>query len=77
VVTMTIYLTWIYNNTKGNLVLCVLAHFSFNAASAFLAGYLGLLPRMVFNIGCSVGLVGLVVGIVLYYGPRRLSRQTA
>jgi uncharacterized protein len=75
VLVVSIFITWIYNNTGGSLLLCVLAHFSFNASSAFVAGYLGLLPPMVFNIACSVALTGLIVAIVLYYGPKRLVRQ--
>lgn len=75
VIVMAVFLTWLYNNTKGSLLICVIAHFSFNAASAFIAGYLGLLPRMVFNIGCSIGLGLLVVAIVAHYGPTHLSKK--
>ncbi|HWI63321.1 MAG TPA: type II CAAX endopeptidase family protein [Symbiobacteriaceae bacterium] len=74
VTVMTIFLTWLYNNTGGSLLLTMLAHFSFNAGQAFIVSHLGLLPGMVFNIVCSVGLTLLVVGIVIYYGPRRLVR---
>jgi membrane protease YdiL (CAAX protease family) len=76
VTVLTIYITWIYNNTRGSLLLCVLAHFSFNAASAFLPGHLGLLPQMVFNIGASVGLSLVVAAIIVYCGPRYLVRHT-
>lgn len=74
VVVVTIFLTWMYNNT-GSTLLCVLAHFSFNACSAFIPGHLGLMPAMLFYIGCSVGLVAIVAAIVVYSGPKHLSRK--
>lgn len=75
VIVLTIFITWIYNNTGGSLLLTVLAHFSFNACSSFIPGYLGLMPPMVFYIAASVGLTSLVVGVVWYYGPSKLVRQ--
>ena len=76
VTTITIFITWIYNNTKGNLVLCILAHFCFNFNSAFIVGYLGLLPPMVFYISCGAGLGLYVIIIILVFGPKHLSKST-
>ena len=77
VTVVTVYITWIYNNTRGSLLLCILTHFSFNAASAFLVLHLGLLPQMVFNIACSVSLLAVVVAIVWRYGPGAWSASRA
>jgi uncharacterized protein len=76
VVTLGIYFTWLYNNTRGSLVITVLAHFSFNLTGGFLAGTLGLLPPMVLYIVAGVTLFLAVVGIVLYFGPKTLSKKT-
>jgi uncharacterized protein len=75
VTTITIFITWIYNNTKGNLVLCILAHFCFNFNSAFIAGFLGLLPPMVFYISCGAGLGLMILIVVLVFGQKNLSRS--
>ena len=77
IMVLTIFLTWIFNNTGGSLGLCVLAHFLFNFDSAFVAGYLGLLPGMVFNIVCGALLGVYVIVIILVFGPRHLSRTKA
>lgn len=74
-VVVAIFITWIYNNTNGSLGLCVLTHFSFNFSSAFIAGYLGLLPPMVFYMGCGAMLGVYVIVVILVFGPRRLSRK--
>lgn len=74
VTTITIFITWIYNNTKGNLAMCILAHFCFNFNSAFIAGYLGLLPPMVFFISCGAGLGLLILAVIFAFGPKNLSK---
>jgi membrane protease YdiL (CAAX protease family) len=74
VTTVTIYLTWLYNNTQGSLVITILAHFSYNL-TAFLTSTLGLMPAMRFYM-IAGGLLGLVVvGVVVGFGPRYLSRN--
>ena len=75
VVILGIYFTWLYNNTRGSLVITVLAHFSFNLTGGFIAGTLGLLPPMVLYIAASVTLLLLVVGVILYNGGKTLSRK--
>lgn len=77
VVTLSIYFTWLYNNTGGSLVICVLAHFCFNLSGGFIAGTLGLLPPMVLYIVAGITLVLAVIGIVLYFGGKTLSRKPA
>ena len=75
VTALSIFTTWIYNNTKGNLVLCILAHFCFNFNSAFLAGFLGLMPAMTFYISCGAGLGVYIVIIILVFKAKNLSRK--
>ena len=74
VTTVAIYLTWLWNNTRGSLIITVLAHFCFNM-TGFLTGPLGLMPAMLMNMVAG-GLLGLVViGVVVVYGPRYLSKK--
>lgn len=75
VTTITIFITWIYNNTNGSLALCVLSHFCFNFDSGFIAGYFGLLPRQVFNMGCGALLGVYIIIIIIIFGPKHLSRK--
>lgn len=75
VVTLSVYFTWLYNNTRGSLIITVLAHFSFNMSGGFIAGTLGLLPPMVLYITAGSMLVLSVVAVVLYSGGRSLSRK--
>jgi membrane protease YdiL (CAAX protease family) len=75
VVTVAIYMTWLYNNTRGSLIITVLAHFCFNMSGGFIAGTLGLLPPMVLYIAAGSMLVLTVIGVVAYSGVRTLSRK--
>jgi membrane protease YdiL (CAAX protease family) len=77
VVTLTVYMTWLYNNTRGSLIITVLAHFSFNLSGGFIAGTLGLLPPMALYIAAGALLVVSVVAVTAYYGPATLSRKPA
>jgi membrane protease YdiL (CAAX protease family) len=75
VVTLAIYFTWLYNNTCGSLIITVLAHFCFNLSGGFIAGTLGLLPPMVLYIAAGSLLALTVVGVILLFGWRTLSRK--
>jgi uncharacterized protein len=77
VVTLGIYFTWLYNNTRGSLIITVLAHFSFNMSGGFIAGTLGLLPPMVLYIAAGSMLVLTVIGIVFHFGGKTLSKKSA
>jgi len=74
-IVLSIILTWLYNNTKGSLIVCVLAHFCFNFGGAFIAGHLGLLPPLVFYIGSGIAIGLYLVAVVVIFGPRYLSRK--
>jgi hypothetical protein len=76
VVTLGIYFTWLYNNTRGSLIITVLAHFSFNLSGGFIAGTLGLLPPMVLYIAAGSMLLLSVIGVVFYFGGKTLSRKS-
>jgi membrane protease YdiL (CAAX protease family) len=73
---LTILFTWVYNNTRGSLLLANLFHAASNVA-------IGVLPVIPADAGgslrplwLSVGLLIVVtVAIVAIYGPERLSRQ--
>jgi membrane protease YdiL (CAAX protease family) len=69
------YITWLYNNTRGSLVITVLAHFLYNCVGGFIAGTLGLLPPMVLYISAGSGLAIAAVLVVIVFGPRYLSRK--
>jgi hypothetical protein len=75
VIGLAILFTWIYNNTRGSLVLTVLAHFFFNFSSVFLVQQFGLMPPMLLYIGGGGGMVVLTIGVILLFGPKRLSRK--
>jgi len=75
VIALAILFTWIYNNTCGSLVATVLAHFWFNFSGAFLAGWLGLLPPMLLYVGGGIMAAVLTVVVVVFAGPRCLSRR--
>ena len=75
VLTITLYLTWLYNNTRGSLVITTLAHFTYNLSSTLIAGVVILMPAMVFYITAGSLLFLMVIGVVIYYGPKNLSRK--
>ncbi len=77
-VALAIILTWIYNNTRGSLLLVHLFH----AASNATVGLLPILPMKpgdsLIPLYISVAVLVLVaLVIVLLYGPKTLSRQEA
>jgi len=72
---ISILITWGYNNTKGSLIITVLFHFCFNFNGAFITGYLGLLPQMIFYIGGGIMIGIYLIIVVIYFGPKKLSRK--
>jgi membrane protease YdiL (CAAX protease family) len=75
VTALAILFTWIYNNSGGSLLLTMLAHFFFNFSSAFLVQEFGLLPPMLLYIGGGGLMLLLIFWVVIYFGPKRLSRK--
>ena len=74
VTTIAIYLTWLYNNTHGSLIVTMLAHFAYNM-TGFLTGVLLLMPQMSFYMTAGPLLALIVIGIVIVFGPRYLSKK--
>ncbi len=72
VVTVTIYLTWLYNNTQGSMIITIIAHFFYNL-TCFLTGVLHPMPPMKFYMSAGPLLGILVVLIVLVFRPEYLS----
>jgi uncharacterized protein len=74
VTTISVYITWLYNNTKGSLIITILAHYAYNL-TGFLTGVLGLMPAMLFYIiaGSLLGLT--TIAVVFVFGQRYLSKK--
>ncbi len=75
VVVISILMTWGYNNTKGSLIITIIFHFSFNFNGTFITGLFGLLPQMVFYIGGGVMIGIYLIIVIIYAGPKKLSRK--
>jgi membrane protease YdiL (CAAX protease family) len=74
-ITLTTFMTWLYNNTKGSLIIAILAHLSFNLVGAFVTGTLGLMPMSTFLMFGVPGLTVMFIWVLIYFGPRYLSRK--
>lgn len=75
VLTITFYLTWLYNNTRGSLIITILAHFTYNLSSTLIAGAVSLMPAMLFYMTAGPLLFLVVVGIVVYSKPKYFSKK--
>lgn len=74
VFTITIVLTWLYNNTEGSLVIVILAHFFFNVGSNIIVNMFGLVNSMIYNIvGGVAGVIYLII-IFVGFGYKRFSK---
>lgn len=75
VFTSTIILTWLYNNTKGSLVVVILAHFFFNVGSNIVVNIFGLVDNMLYNIVGGIAGVLYLVLIFAGFGYKRFSKM--
>ncbi len=75
VTTIGFYLTWLYNNTRGSLVITTLGHFAYNLSSTLIVGVISLMPAMTFYMTAGPLLFLVVVGVVIYYKPRHFSKK--
>ncbi len=76
-VALTVYMTWLYNNTRDSLVITVLSHFAYNLTGTLITGPVSLMPAMVLYTAAGPGLFLVVLGVIVYFGPRDLSRKPA
>ncbi|MFW9924448.1 MAG: CPBP family intramembrane glutamic endopeptidase [Candidatus Thorarchaeota archaeon] len=75
VMSISIILTWLYNNSNGSLIITILGHFCFNFGSALVITILGLVNYTTYSIiGGVLGVVYLVF-IFVYAGYRNFSRK--
>ena len=72
--TPTIILTWLYNNTKGSLVVVILAHYCFNLGSNLVVNLLGLVNSQFYNIIGGIAGVFYLVLIIAGFGYKRFSK---
>lgn len=77
VLILTIYMTWLYNNTDGSLIITTLAHVSFNLTGVFITGAISLMPAMGFYLTAGPLLFLAVIGVVIIFGPKSLSKKPA
>ena len=74
VFTITIILTWLYNNTGGSLLITILAHYFFNLGSNLVVNMLGLVNDQFYSIiGGIAGVIYLII-IFIGFGYKRFSR---
>ena len=74
VFTITIILTWLYNNTQGSLVIVILAHYCFNVGSNLVVNMFGLVNTMSYNIIGGIAGVCYLVLIIAGFGYQHFSR---
>ena len=75
VIAIGIILTWLYNNTKGSLIITILAHFCFNFSTFAVMNVLGINPYWVFYIIVGTLGVGYVVFVFVHGGFKKFSRK--
>lgn len=75
--TLTLYITWIYNNSRGSLILTTLAHASFNLTGVFITGTIGLMPPMAFYMTIGPLFFACILVVVIGFGPRYFSKKPA
>jgi membrane protease YdiL (CAAX protease family) len=76
VVTLSVYLTWLYNNTGGSLVITTLAHWSFNLTGVLITGPVSLMPVTLFYMTASPLLLAITIAACVRFGPKHLTRHT-
>ncbi len=75
VTTLTVYFTWLYNNTHGSYIITILAHFCFNVTGTLLTGPLTLMPAMTFYLTAGPLLFLATVGMTIIFGAKYLSKK--
>ena len=73
--TLTLYITWVYNNSRGSLILTTLAHASFNLTGVFITGTIRLMPPMAFYMTIGPLFFVCILVIVIGFGPKYFSKK--
>ncbi len=73
--TLTLYITWIYNNSRGSLILTTLAHASFNLTGVFITGTISLMPPMTFYMAIGPLFCVCILVIVFGFGATYFSKK--
>jgi membrane protease YdiL (CAAX protease family) len=74
VVTLTVYMTWLYNSTGGSLIITTLAHWSFNLTGVLITGPVSLMPASIFYMTASPLLLGVTIWVAVRFGAKTLAR---
>ena len=72
--TITIILTWLYNNTKGSFVVVILAHYFFNVGSNIVVNMFGLVNNTFYSMVGGISGVFYLVIIFAWFGYKRFSK---
>lgn len=71
----TVLFTWIYNNTKGSLAMTSIFHFSTNASTNIIVGFLGLVPIKEYFWIQTVLFTVFALLVIIFFGDGKLSRK--
>lgn len=70
------YLTWLYNNTGGSLLITILGHFCINISMTTVVSRLGLLPSAnMYQMTAGPLLILALVLMIIFFGPKYFSRK--
>lgn len=70
VVGISIVFTWLYNSTRGSLLIDFLFHAAYNALPSLLFIFSGILPNTMTGVVWAFAL-----GLILFYGAENLARE--
>lgn len=70
------YITWLYNNAKGSVLITILAHFCINISMITIVDRLRLMPSANFyQMTAGPLLILALILMVIYFGPKYFSRK--
>ncbi len=76
IISFSIYITWLYNNTRGSLLITILAHFCINISAMTIVSRLGLLPSMMYYYMTAGPLLGVILVLInIVFGPKTFSKR--
>lgn len=74
IVSLSLILSWLYNNTKGSLLLVIIGHFCFNLSSMMIVYTLGFVDYTTYSIVGGIAGTAYLLIIFLGFGYRRFSK---